>query len=222
MVFYWSLSNSKSLQVSRTLLSILADLNNVVVWIVSTRPLFSKSSSPFINHLVTVPRAPITIDITVTFMFHSFFNSLARSKYLSFFSHSFNFTLRSARTAKSTILQVLLFLLIIIRSGRLTEIKRCVWMWKSQSLCVSHSSGQMLGCAYTICSYGQVQISCTFPSGSLCQIPMSWQYILCVLLLFTLLEFFTSVLADGLSLEFEWEQVSSSFQNSSQYSGRSQ
>ena len=38
MVFHWSLSDSKSLQVSKTLLSILADLNNVVVWMVSTRP----------------------------------------------------------------------------------------------------------------------------------------------------------------------------------------
>ena len=36
------------------------------------------------------------------------------------------------------------------------------------------------------------------------------------------LEFFTSALADGLSLEFEWHQVSSSHQDSSQYSGRSQ
>ena len=39
----------------------------------STCPLISKSSSPFINPLVTVPRALIIIDITVTFMFHSFF-----------------------------------------------------------------------------------------------------------------------------------------------------
>ena len=35
------------------------------------------------------------------------------------------------------------------------------------------------------------------------------------------LEFFTSVLADGLSLEFELQQVSSSLQDSSQDSGRS-
>ena len=39
---------------------------------------------------------------------------------------------------------------------------------------------------------------------------------------FTLLEFFTSVLADGFSLEFEWQQISSSLQDSSQNSGRSQ
>ena len=42
-----------------------------------------------------------------------------------------------------------------------------------------------------------------------------------LLLLFTLLEFFTSVLADGFSLEFEWEHISSRLQDSSQYSGRS-
>ena len=36
-----------------------------------------------------------------------------------------------------------------------------------------------------------------------------------------LLEFFASALADGLSLEFEWEQVYSRLQDSSQYSGRS-
>ena len=36
------------------------------------------------------------------------------------------------------------------------------------------------------------------------------------------LEFFTSALADGLTLEFEWQQVSSSLQDSSQYYGRSQ
>ena len=37
MVFHWSLSDSKSPQVSRTLLSILTVLNNAVVWLVSTR-----------------------------------------------------------------------------------------------------------------------------------------------------------------------------------------
>ena len=35
-------------------------------------------------------------------------------------------------------------------------------------------------------------------------------------------EFFTSALDDGLSLDFEWLQVFSSLQDSSQYSGRSQ
>ena len=55
MAFHWSLSDSMSPQVSRTLLSILAVLNNVGVWMVSTRPPTSKSSGPFSNPLVTVP-----------------------------------------------------------------------------------------------------------------------------------------------------------------------
>ena len=105
-VFHRSLSDSKS-QVFRTLLRILAYFNNAVVWMVFTRPLISKSSDSCTNPSVTVPSAPITIGIIVTFMFHSiFFNSLARSRYLSFFSLSFNFTLWSAGTAKSTILHV--------------------------------------------------------------------------------------------------------------------
>ena len=92
MVFRRILSDSKSPQVFRTLLSILTDLNNAVVWTVSTHPVFFKSSSPCTNLLVTVPRVSITISIIVTFIFHSFFTSLARSRYLSFFSLSFNST----------------------------------------------------------------------------------------------------------------------------------
>ena len=72
-------------QVSRTLLSTLADLNNAVVWIVSTCPLISKSSSSSMNPLVTVLSTPITIGITINFMFNSFFLSLERSRYLSLF-----------------------------------------------------------------------------------------------------------------------------------------
>ena len=102
MVFHWSLSDSKFPQVSRTLLSIVAVLNNAVVLMVSKHPPTSKSSSPFNNPLVTVLKAPITIGIIVTLMLHSFFNSLAGSRYLSFFSHSFSFIMWSAETAKST------------------------------------------------------------------------------------------------------------------------
>ena len=109
MVFNWRLSDSKFPQVSRTLLSILAVFSSAVVWMVSTRPQTSKSSRPFNNPLVTVPKAPVTIGINVTFMFHSLFNSLARSRYLSLFSDSFSFIQWSARTAKSTTLQIFFF-----------------------------------------------------------------------------------------------------------------
>ena len=106
----------------------VTDLNNAVIWIVSTRPFISKSSSP----LVTVPRAPITMGITVTFMFHSFFISLVRTRYLSLFSFSFNFTLGSAGIAKSTIL----FLVDYYK------------VWSQRNLCISFSRTDSRLCMY--------------------------------------------------------------------------
>ena len=161
MVFHWRLSDSKYPQVSRTLLSILAVFNNAVVWIVSTRPPTSKSSRPFNNPLVTVQKAPITIGIIVTFMFHSFFNSLARSRYLSLFSHSFSFILWSAGTAKSTILQIFFFffflLLIIIRSGLRVEIRWSVCISKfHRSLCVSFSRTGAGLCIYHLLAWSNL------------------------------------------------------------------
>ena len=77
MVFHWRLSDSKSPQVSRTLLSILAVFNNAVVWMVFIQPPTSKSPRSFNNPLVTVPKVPITIGIIVTFMFHRVFFQLS-------------------------------------------------------------------------------------------------------------------------------------------------
>ena len=88
---------------------------------------------------MTVPRAPITIGIIVTFVFQ-FFNYLARFRHLSFFSLSFNFTLWSAQTAKVHNSENSFFLSIIIGSGRLAEIRWSVCLSKShRSLCVSLS-----------------------------------------------------------------------------------
>ena len=108
-------------------------------------------------------------------MFHSFFNSLARSRYLSFFSLSFRFILWSAGTAKSTILQVLFFFffffLIIIRSGLLARISWSVCMLKSHtSLCVSFSRTGAGLCLYHMFVWSNwIEIFCTFPSGSPCR-----------------------------------------------------
>ena len=78
-----------------------------------------------------------------------FFKSLVSSKYLSLFSYSFNFTLWSAGSTKSTILQVFSFLLIIIRSGRLAQIRWSVCISKLQSsLCVSFSRTDSGLCIY--------------------------------------------------------------------------
>ena len=154
MVFLRSLSDSKSPQVSWTLLSILTDFNNVGVWMVST--------CPFTNPLVTVPRAPITIGIIVTFpskvkvfillfTFFQFYSMVSRNcKVHSFASSLFLF----------------FFLYFLLLWGLIVR-PRFGDLFVSQNprgVCASHSPGQMLGSAYTICSYCQVSI----PSGSPC------------------------------------------------------
>ena len=103
---WWSLSDSKFLQVSRTFLT---DLNNAVVCMVSFLPLISNSSNHFSKSLGrTVPCVPTTIGITIIFMFHSFFGYLAKSKYLSIFSLFFIFTSWSIGTAKSARWQLII------------------------------------------------------------------------------------------------------------------
>ena len=47
VIFFWSISDSNSPQVSRTLLSILADLNNIVVLMVSAHPLIFNTYKAF-------------------------------------------------------------------------------------------------------------------------------------------------------------------------------
>ena len=111
----------------------------------------SKSSSPFNNPSVSVQKAVITIGVIDTFMFRSFFNTLARS---SFFYHSFHILsvlfcglpeLQSPQFCRFT------FLLIIIQSGRLAEIRWSVSMSKShQSLCESFSRTGVGLCIYAL------------------------------------------------------------------------
>ena len=100
MVFHWSLCDSKSPQLSGTLLSILAVFNNAVVRMVSTRPPTSKSSRPFNNPLVTVPKAPITIGTIVTLMFHSFFQFPCKVEVLIFLFTFFQFYSMVSRDTK--------------------------------------------------------------------------------------------------------------------------
>ena len=133
---------------------------------VSTCHLIFKSANPLVNPLVTVPRAPIIIGTTVTLMFHSFSNFLARSKYLSFFSLSYNFILWSAGTPMSTIWHVFFFFCWLLQG--LVVWPRLNDPFVSQNprgVCASHSPEQMLGCAYTICWYCQNSISCTISWG---------------------------------------------------------
>ena len=78
MVFHWNLSDSKSTQVSRTLLKILADFNNAVIWKVSACLPIS-ALSPLTKPLGIVQSAQVTISISATFMFDSIFSSQAKS-----------------------------------------------------------------------------------------------------------------------------------------------
>ena len=144
MVFHLSLSDSKSPRVFKTILSILADLNNAVVWMDSTRPLTSKSSSSFNNPSMTLPRAPITIGLNITFTFHSLFRFPSKVKeFILLFAFFQFYSLVSPRFCKFS------FLLIIIRSGRLAEIRWFVCISKSHwSLCVSFSRTDSGLCIY--------------------------------------------------------------------------
>ena len=125
MVFHWSLGDSKSPQVSRTLLSILAVLSNAVIWIVSTRPTTSKSSRPFNNPLVIVPKAPITIGRIFTFIFHSFFQFSSKVGVLILLFTFFQFYSVVCRDSKVDSFASFLsfFLLIVIKSGFLAGIR---------------------------------------------------------------------------------------------------
>ena len=161
MVSHWSLNDSKSLQVSRTLLSILADLSNAVFWMVSIRPFISKSSSHCNNPLVTVTRAPITNNIIVTFVFHSFSIPLqCPDTYPSF---CFLSILRCGQPGQQSFL---FLLLIITRSFRLAEIRCSVCISKHQrNVCFSFSRTDFELCIYH-CLHDQTLISCTIPNGS--------------------------------------------------------
>ena len=100
---------------------------------ISIYPLISKSSSPCTKPLVTILSAPITIGITINFIFYSFFISLAKYWYLSLFLLSFIFTFWSARMAQSTIQSVFFsFFFLLLSLGLVT------WLIQ-RILCVSFS-----------------------------------------------------------------------------------
>ena len=142
MVFHWSLSDTKTPEVSRNILSILAVFNNVVVWMVSTRLSNSKSFRPFNNPLACVAKALITIGTVVNLIFHSFFFQFSsKFKVLILLFPFFQFYSVVSRDSKvDNFANSLFFLLSIIRSGLLVEIRWSMFMPKPhRSLCVSFS-----------------------------------------------------------------------------------
>ena len=142
MVFHWSLRDIKSPQVSRTLLSFLGNLNDSVVRMVLA---LAKS-------LGMVSSSPITIGITVNFMFHNFFSFLARSKDVSIFTFSLIFTPWFAGTTKSTIRGVLFWWFFLLSLDLIfwTKSGDLFVFQNHREFCVSHFPGRIIVCAYTI------------------------------------------------------------------------
>ena len=120
-------------------------------WIVSTRPFNSKSANHCTNLLVIVPRASNTTDLSITFMLHNFFSSVARSRYLSFFSLSFSFTYGKVHISASFLSFFFFFCLSLVLSW--LRLGDPFVSQNPREFCASPFLGQMLGCVYTICSY---------------------------------------------------------------------
>ena len=117
-------------------ISILSDLHNAVVGMVSIWPLISKSSNPLCSALIFVSCKLISIGITVTFKFHNLFSSPAWPRYLSLFFLSFNFTPLSSGTEKSIILNFFGLSLGLVIWPRLCDL---FVSQKPKELCISYS-----------------------------------------------------------------------------------
>ena len=103
MELHCRLSDNKTPQISRTLLGILTNLNDVVVWMVVSLLLISSPQvavSIFLSLYRVHQLQLVLLSLPCSI---GFFSSLTRSRYLSLFSLSFSFNLWTARTAKSTI-----------------------------------------------------------------------------------------------------------------------
>ena len=96
-------------------------------------------------------------------MFYSFLSSLARSQYLSLFVF---LTLICSRFSRLFFLSPFFKFLTITRSDRLGDIMYLLVSQNPREIFASHSPGHIPGCAYTTCSYGQIQIFCTIPIWS--------------------------------------------------------
>ena len=142
VVFHWRLSDSKSPQVSLDLVSVVDNLNNVVVWMVLILPLITNSTSFSPKPLRTVSSAPTTISIpsisgSIAFSAHWQYPSICLS--FSFLI----FTLSESKWITNS------FFLVNTRPGHLTETEWSVCNSRSQIiLCVSFSWTDSVLCIY--------------------------------------------------------------------------
>ena len=193
------LGGTKSLHVCRTLLSSQADLSKIAIWMVSILPLNSSSSNPFFQTFGGLFQMP-QLQLVSTLMFQRFFNSLARSSNFSIFLLTSIFTLWSE--PKNPLDDR--FLLINGRSSLLVEIKWPFISQNSREFYASHSLETDSG-LYIYLLVG----------GSNFNLFIIIIIIILIIIILLLWEIFSLALADDFSLEFEWQQVSSSPQDSS-------
>ena len=153
---------------SRTFRSILANLNNDVVWIVTICPpkLFFHDSSGFILRFLNLFKlfgtVSITIGLTVTLRLHSFFQYSSQVR-IFICLLVFQFSLSGSSGRQSPHYGRVFFLLIITRSGILAWIRWSVCNVKSQRiLCVSFSRTDSGLGMYHLVIYS-ISISYTIP-----------------------------------------------------------
>ena len=153
-------------------------------------------------------------------MFHSFFSFLARSRYL-YFSGFFKIViLWSAWMAKSTII-IIIYLMVFHRS--LSDNKSLQVSWTLFGILTDLNNAVVWSPFVLLFLSPPVAVPIFWWLYRARQLLLGSPSLLCstvfIIIITIPLEFFTS--ADGLSLVFTWQQVLSSLQDSSQYSGRS-
>ena len=218
----------------------------------STRPLISMSSSPCTYPLVIVPRATLTISTTVTFLFHNFFQFPSWYLSFFSLSFTFTLLVcwdRQVHNSSGSLfllpitrvgcLAEIRWSVCILKSQK----HLCLSFFRDRFLVVYiffiwpnfnflHNSKwitlltQSFLVLYSFCANLLHLLimwhTISFLSTHNLHLLFCSSYIFLLIIILLLGFFFTKALADGLSLKLQWQQVSSSLQDSSRYSGRSQ
>ena len=125
MVFHWSVSDSKS----PGLFSVFWPISTMLLFVWSPLILLFLSSPVLVPILWWLYQGH-QLQLVSPSLSCSIVFSLARSVYLSFFSFSFNFPRWSAETAKSTIQQIMIIMIIFLKYLDLARELKKLWNMK--------------------------------------------------------------------------------------------
>ena len=211
MAFHWSLSDGKSSQLSRTLLSILANFNNVVVWLVSIRPPISNSFSPPPKPLAD--RSKCTNDKCFK-AFLVLWQDLSTCLTFSYFDFLLCYPPRRCTAQQGSFVFVLfwfVFFCFVFFWGGVISPSLVLWLGLSDQFISPNprefyaSPQQILVCAFTTWLYGKISTTCTISSGSSYPV-VSTLYSFCASLLHSLLILFCGLPSQQRPL-FSWVGV---------------